>query len=657
MPENIKPRISIPKPIKILQADGSVKKGQLIVYKFKSKQGGVTINSIKERAKEIKAKLTAQNVQGKIQTGLSTPMGFRSGKITDIASQDIDLWDPTLYNYDALDADKSNEGDWYDNGEGKVKSFFFYVQYTGETMAGAGADDDFNDCVYKALCICLGEKVVKKWAKPSSLKRALRIDRRAQVSFEHVDKIEQWLNVQIFISGDHVRLPKTNAKQSIYLCLKQNHITVDKTHLGKKQRAVSYRERLPLTYHYATLTDSYIAYGRVEGDTDVEHHSFSTTEIRQMLAKPISSPYVLVKVKDKRLLEQEYHTFVREGKALKHITKDKINIFKSGNIKNTALDLFTKNTKNITADPIHSVEGQWILSAYRGGMRYGKAYEGILYAYDITSMYPGLLQSACQFPYKEGRFLRLTQEEMDTWKDKNGQQYFKFGIYTAEIRGDIDKRLFRVSPDNRYTHIDLTLAHKYGYTINLLQINECNFLFYPPETRLAGNALFKEYIDTLYPIKNNHKELTYPKKLLNILWGALAEGKVSSRIYTSLKDNDPITLQVGEEITNFKDYGKKRLRIECVNTCDMFVSGYARISPFLTAMGRSQISTLIHENMGDNLNYLIRVHTDSIYSTKPLKKKYDTKGACKLGELAYEGWCEHATYLELGRKVQGQFSF
>ena len=56
MPENIKPRISIPKPIKILQADGSVKKGQLIVYKFKSKQGGVTINSIKERAKEIKAK-------------------------------------------------------------------------------------------------------------------------------------------------------------------------------------------------------------------------------------------------------------------------------------------------------------------------------------------------------------------------------------------------------------------------------------------------------------------------------------------------------------------------------------------------------------------------------------------------------------------------
>jgi hypothetical protein len=109
-----------------------------------------------------------------------------------------------------------------------------------------------------------------------------------------------------------------------------------------------------------------------------------------MVPKPISSPYVLIKVKDKKDLEQEYHTFVREGKALKHITKDKINIFKSGNIKNTALDLFTKNTKNITADPIHSVEGQWILSTYRGGMRYGQAYAGVLYAYDITSMYPGL---------------------------------------------------------------------------------------------------------------------------------------------------------------------------------------------------------------------------------------------------------------------------
>ena len=71
----------------------------------------------------------------------------------------------------------------------------------------------------KALCICLGEKVVKKWAKPSSLKRALRIDRRAQVSFEHVDKIEQWLNVQIFITGDHVRLPKTNAKHQQLLSI------------------------------------------------------------------------------------------------------------------------------------------------------------------------------------------------------------------------------------------------------------------------------------------------------------------------------------------------------------------------------------------------------------------------------------------------------
>ena len=66
MPENIKPSISIPKPIKILQADGSVKEGQLIVYKFKSKQDGVSINSVKERAKEIKAKLNAQNIQGKI---------------------------------------------------------------------------------------------------------------------------------------------------------------------------------------------------------------------------------------------------------------------------------------------------------------------------------------------------------------------------------------------------------------------------------------------------------------------------------------------------------------------------------------------------------------------------------------------------------------
>ena len=75
------------------------------------------------------------------------------------------------------------------------------------------------------------------------------------------------------------------------------------------------------------------------------------------------------------------------------------------------------------------------------------------------------------------------------------------------------------------------------------------------------------------------------------LHSVVAEVKVSSHIYTSLKDNSsPLTLQVGEETTNYKDCGKKRLRIECVNTCDMFVSGYTHIS-------RSLLSILLWEEV------------------------------------------------------------
>ena len=59
--------------------------------------------------------------------------------------------------------------------------------------------------------------------------------------------------------------------------------------------------------------------------------------------------------------------------------------------------------------------------------------------------------------------------------------------------------------------------------------------------------------------------------------------------------------------------------------------------------------------MGDNLDCLVRVHTDSIYSTIPLKKSTQRKEhACKLAELGYEGCCEHATYLELGMKSTGK---
>ena len=77
-------------------------------------------------------------------------------------------------------------------------------------------------------------------------------------------------------------------------------------------------------------------------------------------------------------------------------------------------------------------------------------YEGVAYKYDVNSMYGSILASNMNFPYKEGKFMVLKQNEMEKWKTEKGS-YFKYGIYRCTIKGDIDPVLFKYNIHNMYT--------------------------------------------------------------------------------------------------------------------------------------------------------------------------------------------------------------
>ena len=323
----------------------------------------------------------------------------------------------------------------------------------------------------------------------------------------------------------------------------------------------------------------------------IEEKDSFLKKIINAIRRPINSEHFYIKSYKEDLLDN-YNDFIFNAEKLKDITKGRINIYKTGSIKNTALDLFSSLTQHIEdAETICDNESKFILGCYRGGLLFAESYEGEAYKGDVCSMYPSFMKSRNAIPIKKGIFKHITKEETNKWIGKDDKQYFHFGIYRAEVmrNNSSSERLFHFNENNYYTHTELKLAVYLGFNFELIEDGEANFLFYPKDSTISLYSVFNTYIDILFEVKKNSPDVTYTKKILNILWGALSEYKISN---TYNLNQEEIILEAGESILNIKKYGEDNYKIECKQVGNMFVSGFARISPFITALGRSQIANL-----------------------------------------------------------------
>ena len=109
-----------------------------------------------------------------------------------------------------------------------------------------------------------------------------------------------------------------------------------------------------------------------------------------------------------------------------------INLYKSGTIKNTVLNLFSKMTQGIQEpDEIDEFEGMLLQRANRGGLQFNKPFEGKIYKYDYVSRYSSIMTTSKCIPMKKGNFTTFTQEEMNELINKKYTP--KFGIYECKI--------------------------------------------------------------------------------------------------------------------------------------------------------------------------------------------------------------------------------
>jgi hypothetical protein len=92
------------------------------------------------------------------------------------------------------------------------------------------------------------------------------------------------------------------------------------------------------------------------------------------------------------------------------------------------------------------------------------------------------------------------------------------------------------------------------------------------------------------------------------------------------------------------------MRIEDATCDDAFVSGHARLMPFLTAIGRKHLSNVLTENLTD-MSCVKRLHTDGILTSAPLKGAFPIKKEAKLGELGVERISSHCVVSSMRKPV------
>ena len=545
--------------------------------------------------------LKKKKISGKLMTTIKHPLyNWKSGYLTDIGNN-LDIYDPSNY-YD-IEPDAENI---------KYDSFIIYAVIKPKAEGGT---DYNNDCLYICLKYYIFD-IEKYFESPEKLKKYLGLKRDDKIPLNLIPKIEKKLSTyQINVRGDFVYTSTIKSNKIINLLLINQHYTIDKEYVKPSlNNNVRFYEKIPMLYDKLTF----------EGYDGTSKRKLSIEERNDILYN-FKSKYILFGREEQKknkliTMEEEYAKLIIDIELLKTESNGIINLYKTGNINNTCLELFDKMTKFlIEPDQILQDEAIWINESTVGSLIWAQEYNGDVYKYDVKSLYPYIMSSKGKFPIKRGEFQKL--------KTIDNVEYFQFGIYRVKITPSNDKhinKLFRFSTHNYYTHISLEHARKLKLKMELIQDDKPNFLFYSREKLISFEEVFKPYVMFLFDLKD--KGVNKAKDILNRLWGKLGEYDRQNKY-----DDKEITINDDEDITELRPCNKNEdiTQIKTNKINKPYKTNYARLIPFIKAKDRSYMSELMYDNR-QNIHQIL---TDGFLCDKLIH----TNQSVKLGELKYEG--------------------
>ena len=583
-----------------------------------------TVDSIREISNRFTKRLKEKNVNGGLMVAMDYgTLSWKSGKYRDIGDC-VHLYNPNeSYNLENV----------YEEPE-SIKSFVIYLILKDKGL-NAGGDSEHNDCLYDALKEYL-PNIDDVFGTAQNFKiQHLKLHRDDKVPLYKIDVVEKKLeNYKINVRGDYIRTSTIKSEKTINLTLYNGHYKEDTEALKKKSFIPfsRFKEKKPLLYNPKTF----------EVCDGEKIWKIPKKEFYDM-KRDFHNEYIFIETMRMRKEEElktnmyeQYEKFVRVATELRDKSKGLINMFKTGSFRDTALILFDKFVKFLNPENLEQDESEWIDKALFSALISCEKYKGMLYKYDVKSMYPAMMTSTLKFPIKRGEFKII--------KDF-GEKYIEFGIYRCEIKPSSDEninKLFKINHDNYYTSIDVTNAKKLGLEINLIQDEKPNCLFYSREKTITFSEAFKNYVKVLFPLKNEGIE--YSKHILNILWGALTQ---KNKIHDYVGEESNIDRD--EEIIELYPCSSDETQtiIKTIKHRNFYKTPYARIGPFLTSQGRKMMSDLMY----DEREYIKRVCTDGFLTTRKIHENVNVEIGC----LKYEGYNEDGEIRNCTNKVDTKY--
>ena len=434
--------------------------------------------------------------------------------------------------------------------------------------------------------------------------------------------VEQALpaDVALRVTGDVVYASAKKASRIVHLRLRAEHFELMSPE-GRTHSHATAKER-----HHRPLraivieSDCAHVYGM-----DCEPTTVSRDEAIQWLQKPFSAPCVPLRggpsAETAMAALKEWHIAREELLEPCHL-----DLFHYHRYKSFALELFRHLSQTIPAsEKLDTVEEQWVASAIRGGLIWGRSWEGPAIQLDVRSMYGWVMSSKICLPWGASHFETLAQLPAHP----------SLGLYRCVIT--VPPRMTPLwrgaSPRGSacggiYTHIDLELTRLLGGTIELVCDGGANAALYPRDKAIPACQILGEFISKLYTAKRAGS--TAAKRVMNILWGALAERR--KRLIVVREDEEA---DICGEVVRWGRYAASGdLFFKVIPPGEpIFAGEYPQFASFITAKARLEMAKMLLPH----IDRLRRIHTDGfVLDGDDLPADLAARVGDELGDLKVE---------------------
>ena len=493
-------------------------------------------------------------------------------------------------------------------------------------LAAGGADAQ-NDCLYKAIVRAFVGRCPKMYihwmSSPAQFKESLGVARADLVPVSAFARLDGLLGVDTRVTccGDSTYVsPKTTAKLSIDVSLRQGHYTL-RAQTGRAQSEYLWGRddaAKPFLLFDTRARTAHTEDGRViaAGDADLA----AWTRCRGP-----ASPWVVAYFDGQRTtaaarLAELLADCDALGGALDYRRL-------GANPRRAALEVWRATSSTV---PMSSEIGEEEAAFVAGALRYpgiiaARPGPGVGHRLDVVSMYPSCMAGGQMMPIgaigPDGlAHVTPTFSRLDALPAAPA-----LGIYRARISVGPNTRegataIFRNLAAEYWPSPDLYTARDLGLVVELIQDDQANAMVYDTAREAKpAKYLFGAFVDRLFAMKS--AGCTPAKKILNCLWGALAQ-PATVRRYAAEPGAAPTELD-SSDVCDWTFYGETlTARVRDRAAPSRYRHPAARCMPFVAARGRANIGKML----APHCDKVRRIHTDGFW--------LDTAGAPLPADLA-----------------------